>query len=813
MVSPFVARTVVRRAPVRRPSFGCESLEPRRLLAAGGLDPSFGGDGDVSTSLPGVRLTGRDVAIQADGKTVVAGYTGAGSGDRFALTRYNLNGTPDTTFGPDHNGTVISTYGGSGRAVAIQPDGKIVVIGNSGSDTRVLRYNPDGGPDRTFGGGNGAVTFDPVGLFETAHFDQVIVQPDNKILLGGTKTGGLLDADFDLAFVRLNPDGSFDGSFDEDGKKTLDFGGYEHFGAMALDFSGSPATNPDYGKIVVVGQRDTAGGLSSTALVTRLTTAGALDTAFAGGAGRVFPARVDAGFTTATGVVIQDSGRIVVGGHVGPGTGIPRRGFMLVGLHRNGTFDTGFGPNGTSWVITLMEGESTSMDLIALPSGGLAQAGKLESLGDTVEQDVIAYFTPNGARDTRFGGDGTMAYDFTGDVALAAGPGRRFVFAGGDGMHAARFFDVGANLVYAATINSAASETGPTARGFIVYRLERLPVATRVYFTVGGTATAPNNPRGGSDYFSEGLVFPISFPGFPGGPPYVDIPANATFAVATITPVDDAVAEGNQTAVFTIRPDAAYEVGNPGSVTLIIADNDAPPPVVAQVWVRGSSWRGTDGDALNVTFKEYLAANGLGHDEFGYRVDNLPAGTTLPWANVNELVLRYSSPPTGSGIPLHGDVTLDGVRSDYAAAWVLGIDPQTFVVGLDRALGSPGGVGGVDGDRVALRVAGGGPNGAAYALTLNTLQGDADRAGGRVSALDVATARARSNRTSTEPPPTDAAAYTPFADVNTDGRVNALDVAAVRARLNLALPAALALVATMDRREQRDAGSATSVIG
>ena len=211
----------------------------------------------------------------------------------------------------------------------------------------------------------------------------------------------------------------------------------------------------------------------------------------------------------------------------------------------------------------------------------------------------------------------------------------------------------------------------------------------------------------------------------------------------------------------------------------------------------------------------------LGDAGFGYRVDNLPAGSTLPWTNVNEAVLRYSSPPTGSGIPAPGGITLDGVRSDYAAASVQQVDPQTFVVRLDRALGSPGGAGG---DRVTLRVAGGGPNGTAYALTLNTLQGDADRAGGRVTALDVVAARARSGRTSTQPPRPAGAAYSPFADVNTDGRINVLDLAAVRARLNLALPAATASVAvagifsarplSSDFRARRgDWSAATSVLG
>src|SRR5690242_2925072 len=99
-----------RHVPARRPrsSFRCEPLEPRRLFAAGDLDPSFGGDGNVAYVTTAESFDGADVGVQSDGKTVVAGT--AGSFDGFAVTRYNLNGTPDTTFGPDHNGTVITRF-------------------------------------------------------------------------------------------------------------------------------------------------------------------------------------------------------------------------------------------------------------------------------------------------------------------------------------------------------------------------------------------------------------------------------------------------------------------------------------------------------------------------------------------------------------------------------------------------------------------------------------------------------------------------------------------------------------------------------
>jgi len=795
-VNPIgINRSAARRRARRRlsrSSFGCEPLEARRLFAAGDLDPSFDGDGYTSTTVPGAQLSARDVAVQADGKTVVAGYVGAADG--FAVTRYNLNGTPDTTFGPDHNGTVLLRGGSSSAsAVAIQPDGKIVVMGSWDlSDTRVVRLNPDGGPDRTFGGGDGSITFDPVGLTEYATFEQVIIQPDGKILLGGDALTGILDSDFDLIFARLNPDGSFDSSFDGDGIKSVGFGINERFGGMAIDFSGTPATNPDFNKIIAAGIRWGADPAQAAVLVTRLTAGGAVDNTYDGdGNGQVHPP----GGTSpqVTGVVVEDDGRIVVGGYYATG-GLYD--YALVRFLHTGPLDTTFGPAGTGWARTSIGRHDVAGDLIIAPSGGLVLGGYSEVpvLGGTEKRDALAYYTPDGLPDTRFGGDGTITYAATdaSNVSVASGPGRRIVFAGGGGMHAARIFDVGANLVYATTLSPTASETGPTSRGFILYRLERLPVATRVYFSVGGAATAPTfraiRDRS-HDYTTDGLVFPIPFPGG-STTPYVDIPANATFVSVIITPIDDAVAEGNETAVFTIRPDAAYEVGDPHGATLIIADNDAPPPTIERAWVRGSAWKGTDGDALNTTFKEYLAATGIGDAEYGYRADNV-GGVTLPWTNVNQVVLQYTAPPTGAGIPAVGAVSLDGVRSDYAVTSVEAIDPRTFLLTLDRPLGTLPAAqgGGSNGDRFTLSVPGGAA-GATYTLALSTLPGDADRAGGRVNALDLGFLKARANRNATEPPPATGLPYSPFADLNADGRINALDLGALKARLNDALPAA-----------------------
>ena len=128
--------------------------------AAGDLDTSFGNDGKVFTNLgSGTEFTS-DAALQANGKIVVAGVNApvAGSPD-FAVLRYDRIGTLDPTFGT--GGVVLTDIASSfdfAHAVAIQPNGKIVVAGNAGSDFALARYNADGSLDSSFGSGGKVVT-------------------------------------------------------------------------------------------------------------------------------------------------------------------------------------------------------------------------------------------------------------------------------------------------------------------------------------------------------------------------------------------------------------------------------------------------------------------------------------------------------------------------------------------------------------------------------------------------------------------------------------------------------------------------------
>src|SRR5262249_33644368 len=212
-----------RLAACRKPTLSrlrVEQLEDRLTPSAGDLDPTFGTGGKGTTSFGGsVGNEGDAMALQPDGKIIVVGTTDVGGGgSNFAVARYNADGTLDTTFSFD--GKVTTDFGGDDRAfsVAIQADGKIVVAGasltNPGDDFALARYNPDGVLDHSVGT-DGKVTTDFAGNFDAAF--GVAIQSNGKIVVAGkanipvsANTAEITD---DFALARYNPDGSPDAGF------------------------------------------------------------------------------------------------------------------------------------------------------------------------------------------------------------------------------------------------------------------------------------------------------------------------------------------------------------------------------------------------------------------------------------------------------------------------------------------------------------------------------------------------------------------------------------------------------------------------
>ena len=217
-----------------------------RYTSDGMLDPSFNGTGKVTTPIGSGIDQGYSVAIQSDGKIVLAGFALLpGSDNDFAVVRYNSNGSLDSSF--NGTGKVTTPIGNadasdSGRAVAIQSDGKIVMTGNSGSgsdrDFAVVRYHPDGILDSSFNG-TGKVTTSIGSGQDTG--SSVAIQSDGKIVVAGATANGFSS---DFALVRYNTHGSLDSSFNGTGIVVTNLGSFD---------VGNSVTIQSDGKIVVAG--------------------------------------------------------------------------------------------------------------------------------------------------------------------------------------------------------------------------------------------------------------------------------------------------------------------------------------------------------------------------------------------------------------------------------------------------------------------------------------------------------------------------------------------------------------------------------
>ena len=195
------------------------------LGSDGDLDMTFGIRGRTTPTLSGHA---RAVALQPDEKIVVAGWNEPYRGSDFAVVRYNGDGSLDPVFGVE--GKITTDFGANDQAlaVALQPDGKIVVAGLSGSAFALARYNSNGSLDTTFGLQGKTTT----AFSSYTEARAVVVQEDGKIVLAGSTGSG---SNSDFAVARYDTDGSLDVSFGIAGKVTTDFSsGYDAAYALTL---------------------------------------------------------------------------------------------------------------------------------------------------------------------------------------------------------------------------------------------------------------------------------------------------------------------------------------------------------------------------------------------------------------------------------------------------------------------------------------------------------------------------------------------------------------------------------------------------
>lgn len=304
-----------------------------RYRSDGLLDNSFGNQGIVATAISKGNDVAHGLAVQADGKIVVVGWCdGVIGGDDIALVRYNSNGTLDTRFSGD--GKLTTDFRGftdQGASVALQQDGKIVVAGSSNNghddDFALVRYNPDGSLDSHFGQG-GKLGTDFSGGSDFANHVQVLANGKLMVLGSSASTVG---QGFDFALARYNSDGSLDSSFSGDGKLTTDLSGWN-------DQAVNMAVQAD-GKLVVVGSVQPAGSSYTNIAIIRYNSDGSVDGHF-GSNGKVITDLSPNGNDSADSVTVQADGKILVIGHSNY-QGKPNS-FTMLRYNSNGTLDTGF---------------------------------------------------------------------------------------------------------------------------------------------------------------------------------------------------------------------------------------------------------------------------------------------------------------------------------------------------------------------------------------------------------------------------------------------------------------------------------------
>lgn len=414
-----------------------ERLEDRTLLSAGALDLSFGTAGLVSTDLFGGDDHVGSMAIQDDGKILVAGTTGPHGGTDMFVTRYEADGTLDTSFGV--NGVVVANLSSNDVAysLAIQDDGKIVVAGSTSTPAQFsarsafLRFNTDGSlddgsandstPGDSFGnadgdGVNGAVLIDVVAdNFSNPRSGReqvsgISLQEDGRIVGVGfaeSAVGGGLDGDITL--IRLNSDGSLDTTFDGDGIVLTDVSVGDGGDRVVVLGNGDGLGND---KIAVGAHVGFENGDIDFALL-RYNTDGSLDTSF--GTDGVVTTDINASSRDfVTGMAVQDDGKVVLVGNASPVVGgASEADFALVRYNADGMLDSSFGSGGK--VITDISGSSDvpQAGVAVQTDGKLVVAGRATSAtpGESFDFAVVRY-NSDGSLDTSFDGDGIVTTDF-----------------------------------------------------------------------------------------------------------------------------------------------------------------------------------------------------------------------------------------------------------------------------------------------------------------------------------------------------------------------------------------------------------------
>jgi uncharacterized delta-60 repeat protein len=387
------------------------SVAQSASAAPGAVDDTFGGSGALRTNLGGTYDWAYATALQPDGRILAAGVSNAGGTYDFALARYTSTHTLDPTFGDE--GVVLTDFGKSydwAYALALQPDGKIVVAGvsdASGSkDFALARFLPNGALDPSFGQG-GLVTQGMRSL-TADEIRSIAIQPDGKIVAGGSSYEDVvtIGPNSDFLVARYLPNGTNDLSFGIGGLMATDFGRstFDQVHALALQ--------PD-GKVVLGGYTNDGDGPgvlfgADQLALARYSQNGMLDPGFGEGGTVVF----DGGSLDERilALVNAPDGGLLAGGYV---NGEKRSDLVLAKLRTDGSLVSGFGTTGKGLSVNDLGTYSERVSSLVVQPDGKVVAGGQTAVANNADLAVFRY-TAAGALDETFGVGGVASYDFQG---------------------------------------------------------------------------------------------------------------------------------------------------------------------------------------------------------------------------------------------------------------------------------------------------------------------------------------------------------------------------------------------------------------
>lgn len=319
--------------------------------------------GIITTDFNATDDGGRTIALQPDGKLVVAGFSFNGSDDDIALARYNSSGSLDNSFSGDGKVTtaIASLSNDSANLIKLEADGKILLYGvttvSGGKPNLVMvRYNSDGSLDTSFGS-DGKITTD-IAFFTS--IAAIRTQADGKVLVAGTYHGSSTYDNL-FALARYNSDGSLDTSFSSDGKVTTVI----PYLLSNNNYVSSMSIQTD-GKILVAGDSNT-----NEFCLVRYNTNGTLDTSFDGDGTLDFLDSREMGSLSLSSVTAQPDGKILV---VGKGNWV---GLILARLNSNGSLDDSFDGDGIATTLLNSYNMNYPASVVIQPDGKLLVAGSI----------------------------------------------------------------------------------------------------------------------------------------------------------------------------------------------------------------------------------------------------------------------------------------------------------------------------------------------------------------------------------------------------------------------------------------------------